>query len=165
MLPHQVGVRIEGQCTKKDSIMYLQRGFTLIELMIVVAIVGVLAALAVPAYNDYTRRARVAQMTGDLSDLKLRMEQRYADNRSYAKPLDVTACIIDDSTQDVYALTCAISNAGQGFTWTATGSNIVSGFRYSVDFTGTKTTLALGSGWDAGLTLPVAGRWILKRGE
>ena len=53
----------------------LQQGFTLIELMIVVAIIGVLAAVALPAYQDYTARARMAEVI--LAAAPRRLNGRY----------------------------------------------------------------------------------------
>ncbi len=58
---------------------YLQKGFTLIELMIVVAIIGILAAVAIPAYQDYTARAQVTEAVELLSGGKTPMAEFYAD--------------------------------------------------------------------------------------
>lgn len=55
-----------------------QQGFTLIELMIVVAIVGILAAIAIPAYQDYTIRARVTEVLGMASAAKTSLYEEYA---------------------------------------------------------------------------------------
>ena len=56
----------------------LQKGFTLIELMIVVAIIGILAAVALPAYQDYTIRAKITEGVGLASALKSDMSSMYA---------------------------------------------------------------------------------------
>ena len=55
-----------------------QKGFTLIELMIVVAIIGILAAIAIPAYQDYTIRAKVSEVVGLTSSAKVALYETYA---------------------------------------------------------------------------------------
>src|SRR5215468_8135168 len=60
-----------GKCMKA-----LQKGFTLIELMIVVAIIGILAAVALPAYQDYTIRAKVSELVLAASGFKTSVSEK-----------------------------------------------------------------------------------------
>jgi type IV pilus assembly protein PilA len=62
-----------------------KKGFTLIELMIVVAIVGILAAIAIPAYIDYTIRARVTEITAGFDGLATALSEYHASNGFFPK--------------------------------------------------------------------------------
>src|SRR6202043_2582899 len=61
----------------------IDSGFTLLEVMIVVAIVAILAAIAIPNYSDYVKRGKIIEATSGLSDLRTRYEQYFLDNRTY----------------------------------------------------------------------------------
>jgi len=63
--------------------MQVQKGFTLIELMIVVAIIGILAAIAIPAYQDYTTRAQVTEGLNLAGAAKAAVSESYANNGSW----------------------------------------------------------------------------------
>lgn len=69
---------------------HIQKGFTLIELMIVVAIVGILAAVALPAYNDYSTRAHVSEAASVAQGYKTAVAEYYAINGSLPNLADIS---------------------------------------------------------------------------
>ncbi|MCU4120163.1 pilin [Variovorax sp. N23] len=95
----------------------VQKGFTLIELMIVVAIIGILAAVALPAYQDYTIRAKVTEGLVLASSAK----QAVADNAANSKPYDAgfTPISATNATKNVSALTIANATGQITITYTA----------------------------------------------
>jgi prepilin-type N-terminal cleavage/methylation domain-containing protein len=73
------------------------RGFTLLEVMIVVVIVAILAAIALPNYSDYIKRGKIIEATTGLSDMRTRLEQYFLDNRKYD---NAGACGVDPAVAE-----------------------------------------------------------------
>jgi type IV pilus assembly protein PilE len=146
-----------------------QGGFTLIEVMIVVAIVAILAAVALPAYGDYVRRGQLPEAFAGMSDLRVKLEQYYQDNRSYgtAQCADAGppswsdgAGALNYSGGQFFTFTCARTNAGQGYTITATGSNgRATGHVYTLTHANVRATTEFKG------NAVTAGCWLTKGGE
>lgn len=114
-------------------------GFTLIELMIVVAVVAILAAIAYPGYQDYVRRARRSDGKEALLRLQIEQERWRTNNASYASS-PATLGLATASVEGYY--TIAISNASAtGYTATATATGV-----QTADTGCTPLTLTVGGG-------------------
>ena len=77
-------------------------GFTLIELMITVAILGVLAAIVVPSYNEYVIRSKLTEAQSKLGDMRGQMERYFLDNRTYRDTTNAL-CGVDDAAINMSA--------------------------------------------------------------
>ncbi|MGH8711434.1 MAG: type IV pilin protein [Burkholderiales bacterium] len=143
--------------------MKTQNGFTLIELMIVVAVVAILATIALPAYTDYVTRGKIPEATSNLADLRVKMEQWYQDNRNYQNTA-ATACGVTMPAAPVvkyFTFACANPGGNQTYTLTATGTASMAGFVYTIDQSNVKTSTITGKpGWNG--TQPAC--WITRKG-
>lgn len=142
----------------RPTLRRLARGFTLIEVMIVVVIVAILASVAYPAYTDYITRGRIPEATSALSAWQIRMEQYFQDNRSYQSAANVCGVANPASTTN-FAFSCATASATT-FTLTATGQAAMSGFAFTINQDGTRQSTALPDGWG---TEPI-NCWVTKKG-
>jgi type IV pilus assembly protein PilE len=126
----------------------LVRGFTLLEVMIVVAIVAILAAIALPNYSDYVKRGKIIEATTALSDMRTRMEQYFLDNHKYDTG---GACGVDPANveKNVKTFTISCSIVGSGYLVTATGnaSEGMGSFGYTIDTANTRVTTGVPTGW------------------
>lgn len=134
------------------------KGFTLIEVLIVVTLIAILTAIALPSYQDYVLRGKITEATSTLSELRIRAEKWFANNRTYvgfnqAVPgaryfaYDCNTPAVPTAT----AYTCqAVGVPAQG----------MNGFTYTIDDANTRTSTITVSGWNNSATC-----WVSKKGE
>jgi len=133
-------------------------GFTMLETMIVVAIVAILAAVALPSYAGYVKRAHILEAVARLSDARERMEDYFQDARSYVD--GDGRCGVppaSGSAADTFALTCTAT--ATTYTYTAAGLRAkgMDAFVFTIDQSGAKATVSVPPGW-----LRTADCWTIR---
>lgn len=103
----------------------MQKGFTLIELMIVVAIIAILAAIALPAYQDYVARSQVSEAMSLSSGAKTAVAEYYADRGAWPTTNASAGLSPSTSIQGKYVASVAVGTGG-GITATMKGSGSAS---------------------------------------
>ena len=140
-------------------------GFTLLEMMIVLTIVAILAAIAVPQYNETVMRGRLVDSHTKLGDMRIQMEKYFMDNRTYANAgaCGISATVLADYNADPgrsFDFTCpAGSLTATTYLLRADGraTKGMAGFVFTVDQTNAKTS-AGPAGWTA------AGNcWLMRK--
>jgi type IV pilus assembly protein PilE len=127
------------------------RGFSLIELMVAVAIVAILLSIGVPSYRDYVRRGAAAEAVAAIGQGRVAAEQFFLDNRTYVN----MPCPDSTRTFDIVCDNPAAPDATT-YTITATGNGNMAGFVYNVNQANLRTTV---SPWGDGNC------WITRRGD
>ena len=149
--------------------MRVQKGFTLMEVMITVAVIAILSAIAIPSYTDYIRRARITEATQALAAMRVKFEQFFQDNRTYAGACTVAPAVsvaMRPINTTNFAFDCpagTLTLTDYAITATGIAGTSMAGFTYRLAMqpaTGVvmSSTFPVSSGWTNSTTC-----WALKK--
>lgn len=136
-------------------------GFTLIELMIALVVISILAAIALPAYNDYIQRGKMSEAFANLSDMRAKLEQYFQDNRTYvgACASGTAAPLPDSNSAKYFTYSCPVLTAT---TYTVQADGVASegmgGFTYTIDQNNAHVTASVPAGWSSSTTC-----WTIRK--
>lgn len=131
-----------------------KKAFTLIELMIVVLIVGILSAIAMPGYSEYVRRSKAADAVSQLSSLKVKAEQFFGDRRTYTDFCATNSVAGATTASKYFSLTCTADDTSYQLTMTGIAAQNTSGYKFTVDNTNARTSQIEGNNFNC---------WVIKK--
>jgi len=126
----------------------VQMGFTLIEVMIVVAIIAILSAIALPNYQEYVKRGQIVDGLVPLADMGGKLEQYFQDNRTYENACGVGGLAPAPAETIRFKYKCTLGKTT--YTVTAEGQGSMSGFAFTLNQQGQRATTGTPAGWTAG---------------
>jgi len=123
------------------------RGFTLLESMIVLAVLAIMATIAIPSYDAHVKRSRILDAVNRLAEARARMEDYFLDQRAYVDGAGRCAVQPAGRPTDSFALGCEAT--ATTFVYTARGlaTKGMAAFVYTIDHSGAKSTLSVPGGW------------------
>ena len=124
-----------------------RRGFTLLETMIVVAIIATLAAIALPSYGAYVKRSRILDAVTRLADARARMDDFFLDQRTYVDDGGHCGAAGTSGPTDFFTVSCEATATTFMLTATGVASKGMGAFIYAIDHSGARTTVSLPAGW------------------
>jgi len=136
-------------------------GFTLLEMMIVVVVVAILAAVALPSYRAYILRSQLAEAHTNLADLATKLELFFQDNRTYAGACaaGTVAPLPPAANAKYFDFTCPTLTGNQ-YIVRASGKagQSTAGFTYEINQVAARSTTAVPAGWTANATC-----WVRRK--
>jgi type IV pilus assembly protein PilE len=143
------------------------KGFTLIEVLIVVAIIGILASIAIPSYTNYVIRGKLVDASTQLSSARVNLEQFFQDYRAYDNSTGgASPCLTSGGIPATKYFTFSCSNLSPTTYTITAASNLNQGlgnnagdYTYTIDQNNNKSTVMF-AGQTSG-----AGCWLMKQGD
>jgi len=134
-------------------------GFTIIEVMIVVAIIGILGAIALPSYTEYLTRGKLTEASAILAGHRVKMEQYFQDNRTYKGACDNGSLAATPVETEHFTYKCDADDTT--YTVTATGKGPIAKFAYTINQSNVRETASVDT--DNGWAKPTTSCWSTRK--